>query len=236
MALGLPSAADKAAMVEAMFDRIAPRYDLMNRVLTFRLDQRWRAAAVRFAGVRAGDVVIDLGCGTGDMCLLAARAGARVIGVDFAAGMLATARRRGVSALMVRADAAALPLASACARVVTSAFALRNFVDIQQVLTEAARVLIPGGRLALLEVDAPSSALSRIGHAFYFKRIVPLLGALLSDRAAYAYLPCSTAYLPVESELLRLVERTGFRRVTKHALSAGVAQLILAVRRSASDD
>lgn len=236
MAIGLPSAADKAAVVEAMFDRIAPRYDLMNRLLTFRLDQRWRATAIRLAGVESRDTVVDLGCGTGDMCVLAAGAGARVIGVDFAARMLATALQRRVPARLVRADAEALPLASGSASVVTSAFALRNFVTIERVLAEAARVLIPGGRLALLEVDAPSGALSRLGHAIYFKHVVPLLGALLSDRAAYAYLPQSTAYLPPEPELLRLVERAGFRRVTKHALSAGAAQLILAVRRSASDD
>jgi demethylmenaquinone methyltransferase/2-methoxy-6-polyprenyl-1,4-benzoquinol methylase len=230
MALELPSAAEKAAVVEAMFDRIAPRYDLMNRVLTFRLDQRWRRMAVRLAQIRPDDVVIDLGCGTGDLCALAATADARAVGVDFAAGMLAAAQRRRVPAFLVRADAAQLPLSTACAAVALSAFALRNFVSIAQVLSEAARVLRPGGRLVLLEVDEPSGALSRWGHALYFRRIVPLLGGLLSDRVAYSYLPQSTAYLPPEPDLLRLVERAGFQRATKRTLSGGIAQLILAVR------
>jgi demethylmenaquinone methyltransferase/2-methoxy-6-polyprenyl-1,4-benzoquinol methylase len=230
MAVGLPAAAEKAAVVEAMFDRIAPRYDLLNRLLTLRLDQRWRRATIRLADVGPHDIVVDLGCGTGDMCALAAAAGARVVGVDFAAGMLAAARRRPLAACLVRANAGVLPLPTGCATVVTSAFALRNFVSIGTVLDEAARVLQPGGRLALLEVDQPRGALSRWGHALYFRQLVPLLGALLSDRAAYTYLPQSTAYLPAEAELLRLVAQAGFSRVGKHSFSGGIAQLIVARR------
>ena len=228
---GLPGDADKAAAVEAMFDRIASRYDLLNRLLTLGLDQRWRAALIRHAAVGSSDVVVDLGCGTGDLCALAARAGARVIGIDFAAGMLAAARRRGVRAPLVRADAARLPLPAACASVVTSAFALRNFVSITRVLSEAARVLRPGGRLALLEVDQPTGALTRWGHALYFKRIVPLVGAWLSDSAAYTYLPRSTAYLPATPLLLQSIAAAGFCDAVKRPLSAGVAQLIVATRR-----
>lgn len=229
--LGLPSHADKAAVVEAMFDRIAPRYDLLNRLLTLRLDQRWRSALIRHAAVGPHDVVVDLGCGTGDLCALAASAGARVIGIDFAAGMLAAARRRGVRAPLVRADAARLPLPAACASVVTSAFALRNFVSIARVLSEAARVLRPGGRLALLEVDQPTGALARWGHELYFKRIVPLVGALLSDSAAYTYLPRSAVYLPPAPQLLQSIAAAGFCDVVKRPLSAGVVQLIVATRR-----
>lgn len=230
MAVSLPRAEEKAAVVEAMFDRIAPRYDVLNRLLTLRLDQRWRGVAVRRAGIGRDDVVVDLGCGTGDMCALAGAAGARVVGVDFAAGMLAAARRRGVRAAVVRADAAVLPLPAGCATVVTSAFALRNFVSIPCVLGEAARVLRPGGRLALLEVDAPRSAVRRWGHALYFERLVPLVGAVLSDRAAYTYLPQSAAYLPAEAALLELVAGAGFADVAKTSLGAGAVQLILARR------
>jgi len=226
----LPPLDEKAAVVEAMFDRIAPRYDLLNRLLTLRLDQRWRRVVVRHACIGAGDVVVDLGCGTGDMCTLAAAAGAQVIGVDFAFGMLTAARRRGLPADLVRADAGTLPLPAACASVITSAFALRNFVSIPQVLAEAARVLRPGGRLALLEVDEPSSAFARWGHELYFRRLVPLIGGLLSDRAAYAYLPQSTAYLPPTPELLRLITAAGFREAVKRPLSGGIAQLLFAVR------
>jgi demethylmenaquinone methyltransferase/2-methoxy-6-polyprenyl-1,4-benzoquinol methylase len=231
VALGLPPLAEKAAVVEAMFDRIAPRYDLLNRVLTLRLDQRWRRTVVRQARIGKGDVVLDLGCGTGDLCALAASTGAQVIGVDFAARMLVEARRRGLRAPLVRADAGTLPLPTASASVIVSAFALRNFVSIPQVLSEAARVLQPGGRLALLEVDEPSGWLTRWGHELYFRRLVPFIGGLLSDRAAYAYLPQSTAYLPPAPQLLQLVTDAGFRDVTKHPLSGGIAQLIVAVRQ-----
>jgi demethylmenaquinone methyltransferase/2-methoxy-6-polyprenyl-1,4-benzoquinol methylase len=228
--VGLPAGAEKAVLVEAMFDRIAPRYDLMNRLMTFGLDQRWRRLAVRLVRVGPDDTVVDLGCGSGDLCAAAAAGGARVIGIDFAGGMLAAARRRGVPARFIRADLAALPLTSASATVVTCGFVLRNLVSIPAMLGELARILVPGGRLVLLEVDEPESRLVRLGHALYFRRIVPLLGALLSDRAAYSYLPRSTAYLPAEPELLGCLTAAGLRSPRKVRLGAGAAQLILAER------
>jgi demethylmenaquinone methyltransferase/2-methoxy-6-polyprenyl-1,4-benzoquinol methylase len=226
----LPEAHKKAVVVEAMFDRIAARYDLVNRLLTFQLDQRWRWRAVRLAGIGAADRVVDLGCGTGDLVEIAAAAGARVVGVDFSAGMLAAARRRGIRPPLVRANAAALPMAGNVATAVISAFALRNFTSIPAVLREAARVLVPGGRLVLLEVDEPGNALLRWGHALYFRRLVPLIGGWLSDRPAYAYLPQSTAYLPPERDLLAVVREAGFTNVAKHRLHGGVAQLLTGVR------
>jgi demethylmenaquinone methyltransferase/2-methoxy-6-polyprenyl-1,4-benzoquinol methylase len=233
MALDLPSGADKAAVVEAMFDRIAPRYDLLNRLLTFRLDRRWRARAVELAAIDAADTVLDLGCGTGDMCELAAPSGARVVGLDFSARMLDGLIRRVVDARVLRGDAACLPIRDASVSVVASAFALRNFVSIPAVLTEAARVADDGARLVLLEVDEPDHPLSRWGHAAYFRRVVPFVGGLLSDRMAYGYLPRSTAYLPPESQLLEVVRDSGWQDPFKHRLSGGIAQLILARRARA---
>ncbi len=230
MALTLPDAEHKAAVVEAMFDRIAPRYDLMNRLLTFRLDQRWRRLAARLLRLGPGDLVVDLGCGTGDMCEIARAAGARVVGLDFAARMLDGARARGAADALLRADASRLPLRDGCASAVTSAFTLRNFASIPAVLAEAARVLRPGGRLALLEVDEPRHRLLRWGHTLYFRHAVPLVGALLVDRAAYAYLPESTAYLPPEAALLGLLSEAGFRAPSKRRLAGGAAQLLLAER------
>ncbi len=230
---GLPPPDGKARAVREMFDRIAPTYDRLNRILTLSLDRRWRARATAAAGIGPGHVVIDVACGTGDFCALARAAGARVVGVDFAMGMLAGARRRGVSALLVRGDATSLPVRDAVADAVTCGFALRNVVAIPAVLAEAARVLRPGGRLVVLEVDEPRNPLLRLGHRLYFHRVVPFVGGLLADRHAYAYLPQSTAYLPPPDGLRALVRGAGFRDVTTHPLGGGAAQMLLAVRGDA---
>jgi len=226
----LPSADEKAVFVRTMFDRIAPQYDTLNRLFSFRLDQSWRRKTIRAVAVTAQDVVVDLACGTGDLSELAAQTGSHVVGVDFSGKMLAGARRRGINALFVQADAGCVPLPDASVTVVLSGFALRNFVSIPMVLAEAARVLTSGGRLALLEVDTPANPLLRWGHQVYFNRVVPFVGSLLSDRQAYAYLPRSVSYLPSWAEFLSLIERAGFSRVSRRQLSGGIAQLIVAYR------
>jgi demethylmenaquinone methyltransferase / 2-methoxy-6-polyprenyl-1,4-benzoquinol methylase len=227
----LPEHSEKAVFVRTMFDRIAPRYDTLNRLFSFQLDQAWRRKTIRAAAVTAQDVVVDLACGTGDLSELAAQTGARVVGVDFAGQMLAGARRRGINALFVQADAGCVPLPDASTTVVLSGFALRNFVSIPVVLTEAARLLKPSGRLALLEVDTPANHILRWGHQFYFNHVVPIVGGLLSDRQAYAYLPRSVSYLPSPKEFTLMIEQSGFQHVVRHQLSGGIAQLIVAQRK-----
>ena len=226
----LPAEAEKRAVVEAMFDRIAPRYDLMNRLMTFGIDRGWRRRTIAALELSAGDRVLDLACGSGDLAAEAHAAGARVVGLDFSAGMLREARTRRLDGALVRADALALPFPDASLDAVVSGFALRNFVDLAGAFAESARVLRPRGRLALLEVDRPASALLRIGHAIYFRRVVPLLGALLADRDAYAYLPESAAYLPDEPTLSAMLGAAGFAAVRKEALLGGAAQLLTAER------
>jgi len=226
----LPPAEHKRAAVEAMFDRIAPRYDLMNRLMTFGIDRAWRRATLASLELRSGARLIDLACGTGDLTVEAAAAGARAVGLDFSTGMLCEARHRDARCSWVRADALALPLRAGCGDAVVCGFALRNLTDVAAALDEAARVLKPGGRLALLEVDTPANSLVRLGHRLYFRRIVPLLGRLLSDRDAYSYLPESVAYLPVEAELAEMLSRAGFHGIEKRRLCAGVAQLVTAWR------
>jgi demethylmenaquinone methyltransferase/2-methoxy-6-polyprenyl-1,4-benzoquinol methylase len=227
-----PEPEHKRRFVRAMFDRIAPRYDRMNRLLTFGLDQRWRRAAVTAAAVGPGDRVIDLACGTGDLCELAARRGAAVAGVDFSGEMLRRAAARGACARLVQADGQALPFRDASADAILCGFALRNFASLDETLGECARVLRPGGRLALLEVDRPRCAPVRAGHSLYFDRVVPWIGGLLSDRAAYRYLPASTRYLPDEPELLAMIERSGFAGTRKRGFLLGTAQLLLAERKA----
>jgi len=233
VAIALPRPAEKAALVRRMFDRIAPRYQRLNTVLTLGLDRGWRRAAIAAAQLEPGDVVVDVACGTGDLAALAAAAGARAVGVDFAPAMLARARGRGAS--LVRGDAALLPLRSGCARAVTCGFALRNVVEIGAVLAEAARVLRPGGHLVLLEIASPRAPLLRWLHGLYFRRIVPVLGAILADRAAYAYLPASAAYLPSESALRGVLEDAGFTAVERRLLGAGSVQLVTARAEPAAE-
>jgi len=227
----LPSGENKRAVVQQMFDRIAPRYDLMNRLLSLGLDQRWRGKALDLAAVSKGDILLDLACGTGDLCELARARGARVLGVDFAGVMLSAASEREVDATLIQADGAALPLADGTITVVTSGFALRNFVALPQVFAELARVMAPGGRLALLDVDRPRWAIARLGHSLWFDKVVPFVGGLLSDRDAYRYLPESTAYLPEEKELLALLREAGFDDVAKQSMLLGAAQILTGVRK-----
>ncbi|MBS1847610.1 MAG: ubiquinone/menaquinone biosynthesis methyltransferase [Actinobacteria bacterium] len=217
----------KHEAVRSMFDAIAPRYDFMNRLMTFRLDVGWRHRTVQRLGLTEGSRVLDIACGTGDLCRDLVRAGHRPIGLDFSHGMLAAAR---TAAPLVNGDALMLPIADASVDGVTCGFALRNFVQLPPMLAEAARVVRPGGRIALLEVSTPPNPMMRFGHAIYFGHVVPTLGALLSDADAYRYLPESVAYLPETPELIDLVARAGFDRVSRVELTGGIAQLITATR------
>ncbi len=227
----LPQADEKATVVRAMFDRIAPSYDRMNRIITLGLDQRWRRSLIGCLGVGTDDTVLDLACGTGDFAILAQERGASVVGLDFAGMMLAAAHERCPDAItLVRGDALRLPLASGSVSVAVSGFALRNFVAIPPVLAELGRVLRPGGRLGLLEVDEPRSSVLRLGHGIYFGRVVPALGSLLSDGSAYRYLPASAAYLPDWDNLRAMLQEAGFTDIEKRTHLGGAAQSIAAVR------
>lgn len=224
---GLPQGDEKRKAVQAMFDTIAPRYDLVNRVMTFRMDVGWRRRTVRDLGLRPGSTVIDLASGTGDLCHDLARAGLRPLAVDLSFGMLDHATH---PAPRVQGDGLALPFGAGSVDGAVCGFALRNFVALPPMLAELARVIRPGGRIALLDVSVPANPLLRAGHGVYFARVVPLIGGLLSDGAAYRYLPRSVAYLPEPPELLRMVHDAGFTTVERAQLSTGISQLISATR------
>lgn len=226
----LPDGATKSQAVEEMFDRIAGRYDLLNRLMTFGLDSRWRRRAVRDLRLPRASSVVDLACGTGDFCEELRRQGLRPLGVDFAAEMLANAHTH---APLVRADILHLPLRDGAMDGAVCGFALRNVTDIAACFAEAARVLRPGGRAAFLEVAQPDIALLRSVHSLYFNRVVPAVGALLSDRRAYQYLPASVAYLPESPSMLVMLQQAGFVDTRCVELAAGAVQLLTATRRAA---
>lgn len=223
----LPTGEQKAVTVRSLFDRIGPRYDLVNRVMTFGMDVGWRRRAIRELHLVPGSRVYDLACGTGDLCRELQRAGHRPVGFDFAFGMLANAR---TDAPLVQADALRLPVADASADGVTCGFALRNVVSLDGLFTELGRVVRPGGAIALLDASRPDHPVLRAGHALYFRRVVPVIGGLLSDHDAYAYLPRSMAYLPPPDEMLAMLRRAGFPAVRRLQLSAGITQLFVGVR------
>jgi len=226
----LPSGAAKRRAVREMFDAIAPRYDLVNRIMTGRLDVAWRRRTVRELALPSGSRVADLACGTGDFCRELARLGHHRIGFDFSMGMLRAARAADGTVPLVNADVLQLPLPDSALDGATCGFALRNLTAVPPLFVEMARVLRSGGRVGLLEVDSPTNPVLRWGHGLYFGRVVPLIGALLSDRDAYRYLPESVAYLPPPEELLAGLRSAGFIDVRRHKLSAGITQLITATR------
>src|SRR4051794_10163304 len=211
-----------------MFDAIAPRYDLVNRVMTFRMDVGWRRRAVRALGLPGADVVLDLACGTGDLCDDLASAGLRPIGVDLSWGMLEHARTQ---APLLQGDVLRLPAREGSVGGVTCGFALRNFVELPAFFAELARVVRPRGRIALLDVAQPENRVLRAGHSVYFGKVVPRIGGLLSDPAAYRYLPKSVAYLPPPAVLLDQVRAAGFADADRRLLSGGITQLITGTRR-----
>lgn len=224
----LPRGQAKARAVRSMFDAIAGRYDLVNRVMTFGMDVGWRRRAVHELRLPGGALVADLACGTGDLCAELARNGYRAVGFDFSHRMLLRATAR---APLVEADVLRLPLGPASVDGATCGFALRNVTDLAAVFAETARVVRPAGRVAFLEASEPDGRLMRAGHAIYFRRLVPLIGGALSDRDAYTYLPRSMAYLPPTDELLGMLRTAGFPDAARIPLSGGIAQLLVGTRR-----
>ena len=224
----LPQGTDKRRAVESMFDRVAPGYDRMNRVISLGLDRRWRRRTIHALALPRGARVLDLACGTGDLCRDLGTAGHRPVGIDVSAGMLAAAR---TSASLVRGDAEALPFPNAAFDGLVCGFALRNFVTLDAVLAECARVLRPGGRMSLLDAAVPEHALQRVGNAVWFRGAVPLLGRLLSrDAEAYRYLPKSTEYLPGPDALLACLRAASFGDVARTTMTGGSVQLLTGTR------
>ncbi len=210
--------------VRSMFDRIAPVYDAMNRVMTMGLDLRWRRLGAR-AVVRPGDSVLDAACGTGDFAVADLRAGAsRVVGLDFSPRMLERARRKAPQIEWVEGDLLALPFDAGSFDAATVGFGARNVADLRLALRELRRVLRPGGRLAILEITRPRGPL-RAFYSLWFDRLVPLLGKALPGGSAYTYLPASVKRFPSAEELAALMGEAGFANVRFKLLAGSIVAL-----------
>lgn len=220
---------DAARWVQAMFTRVAHRYDLANHVLSFNIDRRWRARTVerlRPVLLRPEARVVDLCCGTGDLLLALAGSGpARVYGADFCHAMLVAAGRKGAGRL-VEADALRMPLRSASVDLVTSAFGFRNLANYQAGLAEIRRVLRPGGMAAILEFSRPPSRWFGALYGLYSRRVLPLIGGALSgSKAAYQYLPDSVRRFPSAEELAAEMQSAGFGGVGFERMTGGIVAL-----------
>jgi demethylmenaquinone methyltransferase/2-methoxy-6-polyprenyl-1,4-benzoquinol methylase len=213
--------------VRSMFDRIAPVYDLMNRVMTAGLDGRWRRLTAE-AAVRKGDRVLDAACGTGDLAIADLKAGAsRVTGLDFSEAMLQRARAKALHLKpmdWVQGDMLAQPFADATFDAVTVGFGVRNVADLELALRELRRVLRPGGRLAILELTQPRGPLKPF-YSLWFDRVVPLVGKVLPGGAAYTYLPASVKRFPHAERLEELLHEAGFEGVRIRLLGGSIVAL-----------
>jgi len=212
-----------ASGVETMFDRIAPVYDAMNRVMTAGLDRRWRRLTAE-AVVRPGDAVLDACCGTGDLAIACARIAGKVTGIDFSERMLERARRKAPELEWVRGDLLALPFADGSYDAATVGFGVRNVDDLDRALRELRRVLHVGGRVGILEITRPRGLLAPF-YRVWFDGIVPLLGKVLPGGSAYAYLPASVRRFPGPDQLVELMRTAGFADVRYRLLAGGIVAL-----------
>ncbi|HEX2253556.1 MAG TPA: ubiquinone/menaquinone biosynthesis methyltransferase [Thermoanaerobaculia bacterium] len=227
--------------IRDMFAGVAPRYDLLNHLLSGALDHVWRWRSARALGLGAGARVLDLCCGTGDQALALNRRGPRVAAADFCVPMLVRARRKfetrrrrgGAGSAAMAADALALPFPAASFDGATVSFGLRNVADLDRALTGMAAVLRPGGRLAVLEFAVPENRLVRALYLAYFRHVLPVVGRLLSPRgSAYTYLPASVLEFPQRQGFVAALEAAGFEAAAWRDLTFGIVCLYTARRVS----
>ena len=245
---GARTEADASRQVREMFTQIAPRYDLLNHLLSLQLDRLWRSRVAKLLQPvlsRPEALVLDLCCGTGDLAFALARSGpARIVGADFSHTMLMRAveksgdptagrpARPSASATFAEADALGLPFQDAAFDLVTTAFGFRNLANYEAGLREIARVLKPSGTLAILEFTEPPAGLMGDVYRWYFRNVLPRIGGFLSgDRSAYTYLPASVSRFFRPPELAALIQNTGYESVTVHVWTFGTVALHIATKR-----
>lgn len=225
---------DKGEKIQQMFGAIAPRYDFLNRLLSFGIDRRWRTKAVRLLKYRDGSRILDVATGTGDVALeiaLRTPKSVKITGADFCKEMVDLgAVKVAASPFADRIDLKVapcedLPFANNTFDSITIAFGIRNVVDRKLGLAEMWRVLRPGGRMIILEFSTPRSQLFRQLYYFYFRQLLPIVGGLFSRYNAYKYLPDSVLEFPSQEEFSRMIGEAGFRNIHLHELTFGIATI-----------
>jgi len=230
---------EKGRGIQSMFNTIAPRYDLLNRLLSMGIDRRWRRFAVRQLELKEGARFLDIATGTGDVALEIASQtpdSVEIVGEDFTQGMLVLGRAKVAASpyrqriRLANASCEAIPHPGQTFDGITIAFGIRNVIDRELGLREMVRVLKPGGRAVILEFSHPRNRFFQNVYYFYFKHILPFIGGLLSKRSAYQYLPDSVLEFPDQEAFERMMREAGFEQVRSHPLTGGIATVFVGSR------
>lgn len=222
----------KKKKVKRIFDSIASRYDLLNHLLSFGVDQYWRKKALKLSGIDSDSILLDVACGTGDVAIQAKKMGVKKIyGADFSHNMLTLFNKKSewIKGNNLQMVAENIPLKSGSVTHITVAFGVRNFYDIQQGFNSFYNVLKKEGKATIIEFRMPENLLFKFLYKFYFKNILPLIGGIISrDKEAYKYLPDSVEEFDEKVKLPELLSNSGFKKIEKHNLTFGIVQVVIA--------
>ena len=224
----------KKQQVKIIFDSIAKRYDFLNHLLSFGFDYYWRKKALKLTGVDSSSILMDIACGTGDVSIEANKQGVeKIFGADFSFNMLQLFDKKSpwIKGRSVQLVAESIPFKQSSFTNISVAFGVRNFYDIQEGFNSFYYVLTPGGKATIIEFRLPSNPIFKRLYKFYFKKVLPLIGGIISgDREAYSYLPRSVEEFDEKINMKELLRNSGFKKIDSYNLTMGIVQVIIAVK------
>ena len=225
---------EKKTKVKRIFDSIAVRYDLLNHLLSFGFDYYWRKKALKLTGLNSESILLDVACGTGDVAITARKMGIEnIFGADFSHNMLTLFNKKSswIKGRNIQMVAENFPLKDECITNITVAFGVRNFYDIQKAFNSFYKVLKNGGKVTIIEFRMPANVIFKFLYKFYFKKILPLIGGLISgEKEAYKYLPASVEEFDEKIKLPELLGNSGFEKIEVHNLTFGITQVVIATK------